>query len=135
MNYKSLLKTPGTIINPWIIPGLKNRDEIVIRNPAPELKEKISVAVLTHFGLDREMVFEKKTRKREVVFARQLIMSFYKKYTKMSLKSIGQEFRGESPGKVKDHTTVIHSIRLVKNLCETDPIIFKEVKYIECMFI
>jgi chromosomal replication initiation ATPase DnaA len=62
-------------------------------------------------------------------------MTFYKKYTKMSLKSIGQEFRGEKPGKVKDHTTVIHSIRTVKDLCDTDPMFSKEVKYIECMFI
>jgi len=135
MNYKSLLKTPGTILNPWIIPGLKNRDELVIRNPSTELKEKIALSVLTHYGLSREMVFEQKTRKREIVFARQLIMFFLKKYTKMSLKSVGQEFRGEGFKKGKDHTTVIYAIQQIKNLCDVDPIISREVKFIECKFI
>jgi hypothetical protein len=70
MNYKTLLKTPSVILNPWVVPGLKNRDEIVIRNPAPELKEKITESVLNHYGLTREKVFESKIRKREVVIAR-----------------------------------------------------------------
>lgn len=135
MNYKSITKKPGMVLSHWMIPGLKNRGEIVFRNPAPELREKITESVLKHYGLDRDTVFEKKTRKREIVVARQIIMSFYKKYTKMSLKSIGEQFRGDTPGKRKDHTTVIHSIQTVKDLCDTDPNFQKEVKFIECMFL
>ena len=55
-----------------------------------------------------------KTRKREIVLARQISMYFAKMYTKQSLKAIGDHFGG------LDHTTVIHSCRTVKNLMETD---------------
>jgi len=56
-----------------------------------------------------------KTRKREVVLARQITMYFAKKFTKQSLKTIGDHFGGF------DHTTVIHSCQTVENLMETDP--------------
>lgn len=55
-----------------------------------------------------------KTRKREVVLARQVTMFFAKKFTKHSLKAIGEHFGGF------DHTTVIHSCQTVENLMETD---------------
>jgi len=38
-----------------------------------------------------------------------------KKFTKNSLKSIGEHFSG------KDHTTVIHSCQKVEDLLHTDP--------------
>ncbi len=54
------------------------------------------------------------TRKRNVVQARQLSMHFAKKYTKASLNVIGEQCGG------KDHATVIHSLKTVANLLETD---------------
>ena len=54
------------------------------------------------------------TRKRNVVQARQLSMYFAKKYTKASLNIIGEQCGG------KDHATVIHSLKTVANLLETD---------------
>lgn len=57
-----------------------------------------------------------KTRKREIVQARQIAMYLAKKFTKSSLKSIGEHFSG------KDHTTVIHSCQTVENLMDTDPV-------------
>lgn len=61
-----------------------------------------------------------KSRKREIVSARQIAMYLAKKFTDMSLKQIGSQF-----GK-RDHTTVIYSARTVENLIDTDPQI-KEV--------
>ncbi len=55
-----------------------------------------------------------KTRKREIVQARQITMYLAKKFTKSSLKAIGEHFSG------KDHTTVIHSCQTVENLMDTD---------------
>lgn len=55
-----------------------------------------------------------KTRVREVVEARQISMYFIKKYTKMSLKAIGELFGG------RDHTTTIHSLNTVKDLIDSD---------------
>lgn len=55
-----------------------------------------------------------KSRKRNVVIARQLSMYLSKKYTKNSLKTIGEYFGG------KDHSTVIYSCNAIKDLLETD---------------
>ena len=55
-----------------------------------------------------------KTRKREIVVARQVSMFFAKEYTNMSLKSIGSNFGN------RDHSTVIHAIQSVNDLMDTD---------------
>jgi len=60
-----------------------------------------------------------KTRKREIVQARQITMYLAKSYTKNSLKSIGDHFGG------RDHTTVIHSCQTVKDLMDSDSL-FRE---------
>jgi len=55
-----------------------------------------------------------KTRKREIVQARQLAMYFSKKHTKSSLATIGLHCGN------KDHATVLHACKTVTNLIETD---------------
>jgi len=55
-----------------------------------------------------------KTRKRNIVQARQIAMHFAKQYTDSSLKSIGNAFGG------RDHSTVIHACQTVLNLMEID---------------
>ncbi len=55
-----------------------------------------------------------KTRKKEIVMARQMAMYFSKEYTSLSLKSIGYHFGG------RDHSTVIHAIQTVNDLIDTD---------------
>lgn len=57
---------------------------------------------------------QEKTRKREIVQARQITMYLAKIFTKSSLKTIGEYFGG------RDHTTVIHSCQTVRNLMDTD---------------
>ena len=59
-------------------------------------------------------MLKSKTRKREVVQARQISMYFSKKMTKSSLASIGAHCGG------KDHATVLHACRTINNLVETD---------------
>lgn len=55
-----------------------------------------------------------KTRKKEIVMARQMAMYFSKEYTNLSLKSIGYHFGG------RDHSTVIHAVQTVNDLYDTD---------------
>ena len=59
-------------------------------------------------------LLKSKTRKREIVQARQLAMFFAKQLTKSSLATIGAHCGG------KDHATVLHACRTVNNLAETD---------------
>ncbi|MGY6522367.1 MAG: chromosomal replication initiator protein DnaA [Mongoliitalea sp.] len=55
-----------------------------------------------------------KTRKKEIVTARQVAMYFAKEFTNHSLKSIGYHFGG------RDHSTVIHAVQTVNDLMDTD---------------
>ncbi|NNE26205.1 MAG: chromosomal replication initiator protein DnaA, partial [Saprospiraceae bacterium] len=80
--------------------------------------ENIAQLVADHFSVPVEKL-SSKTRKRNVVIARQLSMYLAKHYTKSSLKTIGDNFGG------KDHSTVIYSINTVKDLIDTDTL-FKD---------
>ena len=75
--------------------------------------EKIKKLVSEYFKLPLERL-KSKTRKREVVMARQISMYLSKTMTNQSLKSIGEAFGG------RDHSTVIYSCRAVKDLMDTD---------------
>lgn len=61
------------------------------------------------------------TRKREIVTKRQTIHYFYKRYTKLSLASIGSGYGG------KDHATVMNSCKIISNLIDTDIRFRKEI--------
>ena len=85
-----------------------------VKHAAREMNiENIQKMVCDFYHVDYGKLMTK-TRKREVVLARQITMYFAKIYTKQSLKAIGEHFGGF------DHTTVIHSCQTVKNLMETD---------------
>ncbi|MEA3476966.1 MAG: chromosomal replication initiator protein DnaA [Bacteroidota bacterium] len=73
----------------------------------------IQKVVCDYFNLSLDAI-NSKTRKREIVQARQLAMFFAKKHTKASLATIGLHCGN------KDHATVLHACRTVNNLVETD---------------
>ena len=73
----------------------------------------IQKVVCDYFDLPIELL-KSKTRKREVVQARQIAMFFAKQLTKSSLASIGAHCGG------KDHATVLHACKTVNNLIDTD---------------
>lgn len=62
---------------------------------------------------------KQKTRKREVVEARQIAMWMLKRHTKLSLDAIGEYFENDKEH-VFDHATVLHAIRTVNNLRESN---------------
>ena len=68
---------------------------------------------------------QSKTRKREIVQARQIAMYFSKSLTKTSLASIGAQIGG------KNHATVVHACKTVNNLMETDRNFLEMVNNIE----
>jgi chromosomal replication initiator protein len=76
--------------------------------------DQIQHLVCDYFGIAEDLV-RAKTRKREVVQARQVAMYFCKRLTQHSLKTIGLHFGG------RDHSTVIHANMSVENQIETDP--------------
>lgn len=70
-------------------------------------------------------LIQEKTRKREIVQARQVSMFFSKKFTKASLASIGARIGG------KDHATVLHACKTVNNLIDTDKLFKSQINEIE----
>lgn len=86
----------------------------LVKNSKRELSiDYITKVVCDYFNLPVDNL-QTKTRKREIVQARQLAMYFSKSMTKSSLASIGSQI-----GK-KDHATVLHACKTVSNLMETD---------------
>ncbi len=75
--------------------------------------EHIQKTIGEYFSIPIDKI-NSSTRKREIVQARQLAMYFSKSYTKHSLATIGSKL-----GK-KDHATVLHACKTVKNLYDTD---------------
>jgi hypothetical protein len=61
-----------------------------------------------------------KNRKQELVFARQLSMMLMRQHTKLCLENIGKIFN-------RDHATVLHGIRHIENLAETEKSVKKQV--------
>lgn len=86
----------------------------MVKKQSEELSlEKIQQVVCEHFNIPEELL-QAKTRKREVVQARQLAMYFSKNLTKYSLSYIGNQI-----GK-KDHATVLYACKAISDLMDTD---------------
>lgn len=90
----------------------------ILKNIIRQANKKISIeqiqeTVCEQFNLELELL-KSKTRKRQIVQARQISMYFAKQLTKSSLTKIGKHFGG------RDHSTVIHACQTVSNLMDTD---------------
>jgi chromosomal replication initiator protein len=86
----------------------------LIKNTKREISiDYIQKVVCSYFNIGVEQL-QSKTRKREIVQARQVAMYFSKSLTKSSLATIGTQIGG------KDHATVLHACKTVNNLIETD---------------
>lgn len=75
--------------------------------------ETIQQVVCEMFSVSKKDFFSTK-RTKDVALARQVAMCLTKEHTSMSLKAIGQALGGKS------HATVLHAIKTVANLAETD---------------
>lgn len=85
-----------------------------VKNTSREISiDYIQKIICDYFDISLDMI-NSKTRKREIVQARQLAMFFSKRHTKSSLATIGLHCGN------KDHATVLHACRTINNLVETD---------------
>lgn len=80
--------------------------------------------VCSHYQLDVSVIHTK-TRKREVVQVRQIAMYLAKKHTDVSSGKIGQLIGN------KDHATVLHACKIVKDQVEVDKAFRQELEKIE----
>ncbi len=92
--------------------------KMVMKNIIKDIETEVGIdfiqkAVSDYYNIALEDL-KAKTRKKEIVVARQVAMYFSKEFTNHSLKSIGYHFGG------RDHSTVIHAVQTVNDLMETD---------------
>lgn len=84
----------------------------------------IITKVCNHYNLD-EGVIHTKTRKREIVQVRQIAMYLAKKHTDYSTSKIGQMIGN------RDHATVLHACKIIKDLVEVNKSFKTEIDEIE----
>lgn len=124
-NFKSSIRDlEGAIIKLLAASSLQGFDQIdlnmakrILKDMIKETSANISIENIQNyvgefFGIDSNKLRDK-TRKQEIVEARQIAMYLSKKMTKSSLKTIGLHFGG------RDHSTVIHSISTVEDRLKT----------------
>ena len=90
----------------------------IMKNIVKDIETEVGIdfiqkTVSDYYGIKLEDL-KAKTRKKEIVTARQVAMYFSKEFTNHSLKSIGYHFGG------RDHSTVFHVVQTVNDLMETD---------------
>lgn len=83
--------------------------------------------IAMQYGISEEIIYEK-TRRKEIVRARQVAMYILREDFNISYPLIGQKMGG------RDHTTVIHSHLKIKDDLKTDPSLLQEIEKIRIMF-
>ena len=90
------------------------------------IKDVVKI-VSEYYKLEESSVYEK-TRKKEIVKARQVVMYLLREDFNVSYPLIGQKLGG------KDHTTVIHSCLKIKKDLKNDPGLLQELEQMRIMF-
>lgn len=82
---------------------------------------RLEMVVYSQTDVSVDLIKEK-TRKSEIVIVRFIMMYLMKKYTIMSLKSIGEYFSG------RDHSTVINGLDVVAKWFDQPKMYSSEIK-------
>ena len=90
--------------------------------------EKVQKMVCDYFNITRDTLLSK-SRKRQIVQARQIAMYLSRNLVGCSLSTIGAELGG------KDHATVVHACTTVSDLMSTDRTFRQYVNDIESMLV
>ena len=109
------------------MPEVKN---LIKNNIRPKKNVSISdiVKIVTSFyNINEQSVYEK-TRRKEIVKARQIIMYLLREDFSISYPMIGQKLGG------KDHTTVIHSCLKIKKDLAKQPELVQDMERLRIMF-
>ncbi len=92
------------------------------RSRAISIEDIIKITA-SYFDLQENLLLSK-TRKKEIVLARQISMYLAKIYTAHTVKSIGLHFGG------RDHTTVLYSVKMIEDQLEFDDLMTNHIKNI-----
>ncbi|MES2007209.1 MAG: chromosomal replication initiator protein DnaA [Patescibacteria group bacterium] len=105
--------------------------KILLRGSGSATKKAVSVqevvkTIAGFYGIEESSIYEK-TRRKEVVRPRQVIMFLLREDFHISFPTIGEKLGG------RDHTTVIHSCDKIKNDILSDSVLSNEIHQIRLM--
>ena len=103
-------------------------DKIIGEEKVDVTIDKVQKVVCDYFNITRDELLSK-TRKRQIVQARQIAMYMSRSLINCSLSTIGAEIGG------KDHATVLHACSTVNDLMSTDKTFKQYVTDIEKMLV
>jgi chromosomal replication initiator protein len=108
-----------------------NDAKMLLRGASTVAKKAVSVqevvkTIANFYGVEEGSIYEK-TRRKEVVRPRQVIMFLLREDFHISFPTIGEKLGG------RDHTTVIHSCDKIKNDLRSDSILSNELHQIRMM--
>ncbi|MGC9602419.1 MAG: chromosomal replication initiator protein DnaA [Minisyncoccia bacterium] len=108
-----------------------NDAKALLRSASSSTKKAVSVqdvvkAISGFYGVEENSIYEK-TRRKEVVRPRQVIMYLLREDFHISFPTIGEKLGG------RDHTTVIHSCEKIKTDLHTDSALNQEMHQIRLM--
>ena len=128
----------GVIISLMAQASLVRRDidleltKSVLKNIVTAEEKEVNIDTIQDLVADYFEVtvadLKSKSRKKELVYPRQVAMYFAKEFTNLSLKSIGYHFGG------RDHSTVIHAIQTISDLMEQDEAVKETIQKIRSNF-
>lgn len=114
-------------ISYYVVPGLKREFMNHYRTTVDtSLVDSVFDTVSKFTGIDRGEIISKK-RDMPISYARHLVVFFLREKTHLSLKRVGEILGG------RDHTTAIHSMKTLKNLKWSDPIVAHDLLSIRAM--
>lgn len=108
-----------------------NDAKTLLRGASSATKKTVSVqeivkTIASFYNIEEASIYEK-TRRKEVVRPRQVIMYVLREDFKISFPTIGEKMGG------RDHTTVIHSCEKIKNDLHDDSVLAQELHQIRLM--
>lgn len=102
---------------------------LIKNNSRPKKSVSVKDVIKTiadFYNVEEGSIYEK-TRRKEVVKPRQVIMYFLREELNISYPSIGEKMGG------RDHTTVIHSCEKIKNELRDNNILAQEINQLKAM--
>lgn len=90
--------------------------------------KEVVKAVAEFYNIEEQLVYDK-TRKKEVIKPRQVIMFILREDFNISYPAIGEKLGG------RDHTTVMHSCEKIKNDMKADENLVQEITQLRSIFV
>lgn len=87
----------------------------------------IITTICNYYKLDKPALLDK-SRKRNLVEARQMAFLLFREFTELSLSQIGQKFN-------RDHATVLYGVRKITDLIDTEKSLFTKHIMLKNMYL